>query len=272
MEGKSPETQPAGAALDPASRSDAASGRSSVFELIVFVVQVVVVVLLFRSFVYAAFTIPSESMLPKLWKGDFFVAAKWPYGYSSASLPFDLPLIDGRIFSALPERGDVVVFKHPVDGVDYIKRVIGLPGDTVEVRGGRVVLNGEVLPLTAAAPFDIALSANTTCHPAARIQPSPRGLLCRYPQALETLPSGKQYAIIDLGRTMADDFGPVRVPAGRVFLLGDNRDNSQDSRFPAQAGGGIGLVPLEMLVGRASRVLFSSGGDHVRWNRIGEEL
>ena len=243
--------------------------RGYVLDLVWFVVKVVIAVLIFRIFIYAPFTIPSESMLPRLWKGDYFVAAKWPYGLSNASLPLDLDLFEGRVFEELPERGDVVVFKHPVDGTDYIKRVIGLPGDTVELRRGRVILNGEVLSLEQAPPFDIPLSANTDCHPAASVQ---RERVCRYPRAIERLPSGPSYPVIDLGRSVADDFGPVRVPAGRLFLLGDNRDNSQDSRFPARPGGGIGMVPTDLLVGRASRVLFSSGGDTIRWDRIGEGL
>ena len=254
---------------DGAVTAKAEPGRGYLLDLVWFVVKVVIAVLIFRIFIYAPFTIPSESMLPRLWKGDYFVAAKWPYGLSNASLPLDIDLFDGRVFERLPERGDVVVFKHPVDGSDYIKRVVGLPGDTVELRRGRVVLNGEVLPLEQAPPFDIPLSANTDCHPAARVQD---GDVCRYARAVERLPSGRSYAIIDLGRSVADDFGPVRVPVGRVFLLGDNRDNSQDSRFPARAGGGIGMVPVELLVGRASRVLFSSGGDTIRWDRIGEGL
>ena len=246
--------------------------RPFALDLTWFVIKVVLAVLIFRTFVYAPFTIPSQSMLPKLWKGDYFVASKWPYGLSSASLPLDLPLIDGRVAERLPRRGDVVVFKHPVDGVDYIKRVIGLPGDTVELRGGRVALNGDLLELRGAPPFDVPLAADEDCHPFASVQAGSDGPACRYPRAVEQLPSGRSYAILDLGPSSADDFGPVRVPPRHLFLLGDNRDNSQDSRFPARAGGGIGFVPTPLLVGRASRVLFSSGPDGIRWNRIGEGL
>ena len=107
-----------------------------------FVLKLALVVLVFRSFVFSPFSIPSESMLPRLWNGDYLLAAKWPYGFSKYSLPFELPVIPGRVLSDAPERGDVVIFKHPIDGTDYIKRVIGLPGDSVEIRAGRVVLNG----------------------------------------------------------------------------------------------------------------------------------
>ena len=120
--------------------------KESLGSFLWFVAKLVIAVLIFRSFIFSPFTIPSESMLPGLRNGDYLVAAKWPYGYSRYSLPADLPLFEGRIFAKLPERGDVAIFKHPVSGVDYVKRVIGLPGDTVAVRDGVVILNGEALP------------------------------------------------------------------------------------------------------------------------------
>ena len=222
-------------------------------------------------------------MLPLLRNGDYIVAAKWPYGYSRLSLPFDAPVLKGRIFARLPERGDVVIFKHPYDEVDYIKRVIGLPGDIVELRGGRLLLNGAPVPQDGAAPLAIPLSANTGCHPAAHEWTTQQGPICDYPSALETLPNGRSYRVLDLGYGPADDFGPVAIPDGRLFVMGDNRDNSQDSRYAAQPGGGVGLVPADRLVGRASMILFSTDGSAewvkpwtwftaARWDRIGKTL
>ena len=252
-------------------------------DFFLFIVKLVLVVLIFRSFVFSPFTIPSESMLPSLRNGDYLVAAKWPYGYSRLSLPFEVPLIPGRIFASLPERGDVVIFKHPTDGTDYVKRVIGLPGDTIAVRGGDVVLNGKLLPQRPAGPFVLPLSANTPCHPSAEEITTPDGPACRYTQFVETLPSGKKYPILDFGATGQDEYDTMIVPDGRLFVMGDNRDNSMDSRFPSLSGGGVGLVDADLLVGRASMVLWSTDGSAewllpwtwftaARWDRIGSVI
>ncbi|MBX7457734.1 signal peptidase I [Qipengyuania sp. 1NDH17] len=246
-----------------------------------FVLKLVAVVLIFRSFIFSPFTIPSESMLPGLRNGDYLVAAKWPYGFSSLSLPLEAPLIPGRIFASLPERGDVVIFKHPVDGTDYIKRAIGLPGDTVEVRDGTVYLNGEALEQERGSYVDIPMSVNTECNEVGGQVVD--GTTCRYRQIIETLPSGKSYPTIDFGNGPADNFGPIIVPKGKMFVMGDNRDNSQDSRFPAIAGRGVGLVDTDLLVARASRVLWSTDGSAewllpwtwftaARWDRIGSDI
>ena len=246
-----------------------------------FVLKLVAVVLIFRSFVFSPFTIPSESMLPTLRNGDYLVAAKWPYGFSSLSLPFELPLIPGRILASLPERGDVVIFKHPVDGSDYVKRAIGLPGDTIELRNGTVFLNGAPLKQERGSFVDIPMSVNTGCREDGGQVVD--GTTCRYRQIIETLPSGKSYPVIDFGTRPKDDFGPIIVPKGKIFVMGDNRDNSLDSRFPATAGGGVGLVDADLLVARASRVLWSTDGSAewllpwtwftaARWNRIGSDI
>ena len=244
-----------------------------------FVLKLALAVFVFRSFFFSFYTIPSESMLPRLWNGDYFIAAKWPYGYSRWSLPFNLPLIPGHVLGGLPERGDVVVFKHPVDKVDYIKRVIALPGDTVAMRGGQVILNGTPVKREEIAEFAIPQSPNTGCAWGGRAARTE----CSYTRFRETLPSGVSYDTLDFGRTPQDDFGPIVVPQGRVFALGDNRDNSQDSRFPAMPGGGVGLIPTELLTARASVMVWSTDGSAswikpwtwvsaARWSRIGDSI
>lgn len=249
-----------------------------------FVALLLLVVLSIRTFACAPFTIPSESMLPTLQNGDYLIAAKWPYGYSRYSFPFDAPLVSGTIFSKLPERGDVAIFRHEADGAEYIKRVIGLPGDRVAMRGGAVELNGEAIPRQRIADFPIAQSPNTPCAWGATHDTAADGrVTCRYVRYRETLPGGRSYEVLDFGATPQDRFGPITVPVGHIFLLGDNRDNSQDSRFPPRPGGGVGLVPAEMLVARAGLVLFSSDGSAVwydplswvaatRWHRTGERM
>lgn len=245
-----------------------------------FVLKVALAVLVFRSFIFSPFSIPSESMLPSLWNGDYLLAAKWPYGFSKDSLPFSAPLISGKILGAAPERGDVVIFKHPVDDIDYIKRVIALPGDTVQVRAGTVILNGVPLPRQRLANFIVPILPNSACHAAAeRIVSAHNTSACSYAQFRETLPSGKSYNVIDLGFSRGDHYGPLRIPEGRVFVMGDNRDNSEDSRFPAAAGGPVGLVPIDNLFGRAAIIVWSSNGkaewdapaswfETARWGRV----
>ncbi|GAA4036573.1 signal peptidase I [Parerythrobacter jejuensis] len=222
---------------------------------------VVLLSLAFRSFAFSMFNIPSESMLPRLMNGDYLVASKWNYGYTSKSLPFDLPLIPGRWFAAEPERGDVVIFKHPVDGTDYVKRVIGLPGDLVEMQGGQVVLNGNPVPKAAIDDIVIPVSANTRCAWGAQQEALSDGRLqCRYSAFRETLPGGKSYRVLDFGLSPKDNWGPAIVPDGTMFLLGDNRDNSQDSRFTPEPAGGVGFVPQSLLVGKAQRIVWSTDG------------
>jgi signal peptidase I len=249
---------------------------------IVFLLKLVVFVAVFRSFFFSPFNIPSESMLPRLENGDYLLAAKWPYGFSSYSLPFSAPLLPSRIFASTPERGDVVIFKQPpLNEVDYIKRVIGLPGDTVQMIGGVLHLNGQPVPKQKIADFEIAVSPNTKCYSVEFAVKLNDGTdVCRYPRFQETLPGGKSYQVLDLRPTQQDDTLPVVVPKGHLFLMGDNRDNSEDSRFPATPGGGIGLVPEDNLVGRATIMMWSTDGSAewllpwtwfsaARWDRIG---
>jgi signal peptidase I len=264
---QTPENAPESAATPPEPLQDALPAPSKKKErkedsFPVFVIKLVLIVAFFRSFVFSPFNIPSESMLPRLENGDYLLAAKWPYGFSSYSLPFSVPLLPSRILANQPARGDVVIFKAPPgNDVDYIKRVIGLPGDTVQMIGGQLHLNGVAVPKQKIADFVIPVSANTSCiapeFEAVEKNGTPS---CHYPQFRETLPEGKQYNVLDLGYRPQDDTPPVIVPVGHVFLMGDNRDNSMDSRFPAVEGGGIGLVPQDNLIGRATIVMWSTDG------------
>ncbi|WP_370177252.1 signal peptidase I [Alteriqipengyuania sp.] len=251
------------AATDRYAEGTARGGKLSSLLTLVFVVMLLALTV--RTFAFSLFTIPSESMMPRLMPGDTIAAKKWPFGYSSNSLPFDLPLIPGRWLSAPPERGDIVIFKHPVDGTDYIKRVIGLPGDEVELRDGYVLLNGQLLSQAGSDDAIVPVSPNSPCAWGGREEARPAGGAdCRYRRNREYLPSGVSYEVIDYGRTAQDNWGPRTVPEGTMFVLGDNRDNSMDSRFPAVPGGGVGFVGQDRLVGQAGAVLWSTDGSG-RW-------
>ena len=218
-----------------------------------------------RSFVVAPFSIPTGSMIPTLYIGDYLFVAKWPYGYSRYSFPFAFPSFDGRILTRLPKRGDVAVFRPPGSKIDFVKRVIGLPGDTIALRGGMLILNGRALPRQSLRPFAMPISANSPCQVVPPASPFVAKLgdgrnYCLYPAYRETLPSGPSYTVLDqVENPRADDFPAVKVPAGHIFLMGDNRDDSLDSRFTTTEGG-IGLVPIENLVGRALVTFWSTDG------------
>jgi signal peptidase I len=238
--------------------------RESVGSLLRFVLTVAMIAWAFRSFIGAPFNIPSGSMLPTLYIGDYLAVSKWPYGYSRYSFPLGVPAFKGRIFGRLPHRGDVVVFRHPVENSDLIKRVIGLPGDTVEVRQGQLVLNGRPVPRRHLPAATVPVTANSPCRAVPPASPTlimaSGTAVCVYRAYLETLPGGPSYTVLDqVEHGPADDFGPVRVPAGRVFLMGDNRDDSLDSRYPAYEGG-VDMLPVENLIGRASFTFWSTDG------------
>jgi signal peptidase I len=250
---------------------------------------VLVAVLAFHSFVAKPFYIPSESMMPVLLKGDRLVVSKYPYGWSWVSPSFHvLPHWEGRLFGKLPERGDIVIVTPPGQSDDYIKRVIGLPGDTVAVRNGRLILNGTPVRSDRRAPAMIPVDPNVPCgfeFSGHLVRADNGAAYCRLPIVRETLPNGVSYDTIDLGRSAGDNYGPIRVPAGHVFLMGDNRDRSADSRFhlgPPENGLG-GPVPWENIGGRAEFITFSLDGttqifdpvtwfDALRGGRAGDSL
>jgi signal peptidase I len=210
----------------------------------------------FRTLFFQPFWIPSGSMKETLLIGDFLFVNKMAYGYSYASCPsLMLPgvgievdakdvcgVFDGdneRLFGSEPERGDVVVFRHPVSGRDYIKRLIGLPGDKVQIKNGVISLNGTPVEVEDAGTFE--------------------GATCVKSRQIETLPNGVSYPTLNITNQQSDNTGVYTVPEGHYFFMGDNRDNSADSRL-AQRAGGVGFVPFENLIGRADRIMFSSAG------------
>ena len=222
-----------------------------------------------HSFIGKPFYIPSGSMESTLLIGDQLIVSKFPYGYSylSVSIPFTswtvLPEMPGRLFGRLPERGDIAVIKSPMQHDDWIKRVIGLPGDTVQMKNGQLWLNGVAVPKVPEAAAELVVSANTDCNSQVdgqyRTVRADGVAICRFPRFRETLPSGRSYDVLDLARTPQDDTDPIVVPEGHLFLMGDNRDNSEDSRFSPLAGG-LGILPIENVVGRAEFITYSVDG------------
>ncbi|HEX7856666.1 MAG TPA: signal peptidase I [Sphingobium sp.] len=229
------------------------------------IVLLILAVLVFHSFIAKPFYIPSESMMPALLKGDRLVVSKYAYGWSYVSPSFHiLPEMPGRLFAKLPERGDIVIAQPRGRQEDYIKRVIGLPGDTIEVRAGQVILNGKPVPQTILPPLGIPIDANAPCDPMQfpdAIGFAPDGSkVCMLPVKKETLPNGRSYTIIDVGMRSTDWYGPIKIPTNHVFLMGDNRDNSADSRVPLDEMGLGGPVPFETIGGRAEFITFSLNG------------
>jgi signal peptidase I len=234
---------------DEKKRAEKAGGIGETTKVIF---QALLIALVVRTFLFQPFNIPSGSMIPTLLIGDYLFVSKYSYGYSSHSLPFSPPLFSGRVLGAAPKRGDVVVFKLPRDGqTDYIKRVIGLPGERIQVKSGRLYVNGEIVPR----------------EPVAKVRTEDLyGRDAEVPTYLETLPGGVQHTIIEReGDTaMSDNTQAFEVPEGHYFMMGDNRDNSLDSRVSAEYGG-VGFVPFENLVGRAEIIFFSLGDGGSAW-------
>lgn len=230
---------------EPATKPKGERGRAvnETVEIAKTIGYALLIALVLRVLLFQPFTIPSASMEPTLLQGDYIIVSKFSYGYSRHSMPLSPPLFKGRIFQHGPTRGDVVVFKLPRDGrTDYIKRLIGMPGDRIQVQDGALHINGKALPRRALSPGVVTEDFGFT-HPVDRY--------------VETMPNGRQYITYDFGPDHAvDNTGVYVVPEGHYFFMGDNRDNSLDSRV-SPAAGGVGFVPAENLVGRAQIILLS---------------
>ena len=237
-----------------------------IFEFVKVIVQALLIAVVVRTFLFQPFNIPSGSLIPTLLIGDYLFVSKYSYGYSRYSFPFGLAPISGRIWGAEPKRGDIAVFKLPRDNsTDYIKRVIGLPGDRIQMIDGILHINGQAVPRELVGKEDVSAGA---------------GFRDRATFYRETLPNGVSFVIQELdiyGNKLMRNTPVYQVPAEHFFMMGDNRDNSSDSRD--MTGSGVGYVPYENFVGRAEIIFFSIDQDAsvwrvwewpwtVRWNRI----
>ncbi len=224
----------------PAAAKTSSNARSEILEIVRTTLAGLAIALLFRIVLFQPFTIPSSSMEPGLVVGDYIIVSKFAYGWSRASLPFNPPLPAGRLLGGAPKRGDVVVFRLPRDpGQTWIKRVIGLPGDRIQVRGGQVFVNDVPLPQT---PMTVIQDHDDPYRPVLEVR--------------ERQPAGRSYVTYDGGADQpGDDTDVYVVPEGHYFMMGDNRDNSLDSRWPRELG--VGLLPADNIVGRAELVLAS---------------
>lgn len=251
---------------------------NAIVETIKTVVYALLIAGVFRTLFFQPFWIPSGSMKETLLVGDFLFVNKMAYGYSYASCPsiimprFGINMdaqkicgfLDGdnsRIWGGEPERGDVAVFRHPVTGRDFIKRIIGMPGDQIQMRDSLVYINGVAAPQEPAGVFTELMEPQGPegRRPRCMNGPVGDGGVCEKGRAIETLPNGVQHTVLDIGLQASDRTGVYNVPEGHYFFIGDNRDNSADSRL-AQQVRGVGFVPYENLIGRADRIVFSSAG------------
>ncbi|MGB2933632.1 MAG: signal peptidase I [Methyloceanibacter sp.] len=242
--------------------AEAAQDKGGIRDTLRVIVHALILALIVRVFLFQPFNIPSGSMIPTLLVGDYLFVSKYSYGYSRYSFPFGPNLFSGRIWAAEPARGDVVVFKLPRDNeTDYIKRVIGLPGDEIQMIHGILHINGEAVKKERVEDF---------------VMQDPGGRERHFTRYRETLPNGVTYPVLDIvNEGIGDNTEIYKVPEGHFFMMGDNRDNSTDSRFLSE----VGFIPFENLVGRAQIIFFSidEGSSFwqvwkwptdVRWSRI----
>lgn len=241
---------------EPDENDDGEDSESPIGEILRTIAYALLIAIVIRIFLFQPFNIPSGSMVPTLLEGDYIFVSKYAYGYSRHSVPFSPPLFSGRVWGKLPERGDVAVFKLPSDGrTDYIKRIIGLPGDRIQVTDGVLHINGA--PVERARLDDFVVRESF-------------GSVRRTPRYQETLPNGVSHVVLDSEPSGTyDNTGEFVVPQGYLFAMGDNRDNSLDSRaqpdYDTPRHGGVGYVPIENLVGRAEIIFFSTNGTARVW-------
>ena len=223
--------------------------EESFWDTVKTIVYAILIAVFIRTFFFEPFKIPSGSMYPTLYVGDFLFVSKYTYGYSKHSLPFSMPLWEGRIWADEPQRGDVVVFKYPADNKkDYIKRVIGLPGDRIKLEDGRLYINGVQVEREQIEDFVLR---------------DKYGNVERYRQYIEHLPNGVDHKILEISdEELYDNIPEIPIPAGNYFMMGDNRDRSDDSRV------NVGFVPFENLVGKARALFFSYESDDGAWYEI----
>jgi signal peptidase I len=237
--------------------------EDSIGELIKTVVYALLIAGVVRTLFFQPFWIPSGSMKNTLLIGDFMFVNKMAYGYSRHSCPFSICPFSGRILGSEPERGDIVVFKHPVTQVDFIKRLVGLPGDRIQVKDGILHINGTPAPQKDLGKYvEIYDKQGPKQNLPACSNNVGFGAECLKDLAMETLPNGVEHYVLNVREASGDNTPAYTVPEGNYFFMGDNRDNSTDSRWPRNSGG-VGFVPFENLIGRADRVIFSSAGDRI---------
>lgn len=243
----------------PATGSRPQAQKESLWETVRSLIVIVLIVAFVRTFLWESFSIPSGSMIPTLQVGDYLWVSKYSYGYSKYSFPFSPDLFEGRMPDWQPHRGDVAVFRFTKDtSVDYVKRIVGLPGDHIQVRAGQLYLNGEAVPCAPLGHYE-AIDENRTVLAGDR---------CR-----ETLPgsAGSAPVVHDVLRLpdrisdFQNDTPDYVVPPGYFFAMGDDRDDSADSRFMGDGKEDLGFVPMENLVGRAGVIFFSVDGAHAWW-------
>ncbi len=256
---------------EPLTKTSATSERSSgseAWDIIKVVLQALALAILVRIFLYQPFNIPSGSMENTLLVGDYLFVSKYKYGYSqySFSWPLNVVSFSGRVWEGTPERGDIAVFRKPTNlEEDFIKRVIGLPGERVQMKDGVLYINGNAIPKARVEDYE---------------EPASAGNIRRIPRFEETLPNGVKYFVLDRSPDRSgDNTAEYVVPPGHYFMMGDNRDNSSDSRF--QGADEVGYVPLQNFIGRAEIIFFSTDGSAnwwevwkwplaTRWSRLGQ--